>query len=148
MNVCNFFPLALEHPWALASLFSFMIILQTVGLLGRVISLSQGLYLKHRTTQAQNKHILTPKIHVLCGILTHDPGFRASEDSSCLRPLGYYDRLCVNLSLVFVPHRCTWKEVVVAWIKVQPWNWPELRFQLLPMADTINNTFIFVAQWN
>jgi hypothetical protein len=30
-------------PWALASAFSVMIILQTVGLLGRVISSSQGL---------------------------------------------------------------------------------------------------------
>jgi hypothetical protein len=32
-------------PWALASAFSFMIIWQTAGLLGRVISSSQGLYL-------------------------------------------------------------------------------------------------------
>jgi hypothetical protein len=37
-----FFSLALQPPWALASAFSFMIIL---GLLGRVISSSQGLYL-------------------------------------------------------------------------------------------------------
>jgi hypothetical protein len=50
----DFFPLALQPPWALASdFFSFMIILQVVGLLGRVISSSQGLYLctgehKHR----------------------------------------------------------------------------------------------------
>jgi hypothetical protein len=42
--------------------------------------------------QTQNKRIHTPNIHALCGILTHDPGFRASEDSSCLRPLGYRDR--------------------------------------------------------
>jgi hypothetical protein len=47
----------------------------------------------HRTTQTQNKRIHTPNIHALCGIRTHDPGFRASEDSSCLRPLGYRDRL-------------------------------------------------------
>jgi hypothetical protein len=33
----------------------------------------------HRTTQTQNKHI--PNIHALCGIRTHVPGFRASEDS-------------------------------------------------------------------
>jgi hypothetical protein len=46
---------------------------------------------KHRTTWTQNKHI--PNIHTLCGIRTHDPGFRASEDSTCLRPLGYRDRL-------------------------------------------------------
>jgi hypothetical protein len=40
-----FFSLALQPLWALASVFSFMIILQTAGLIGRVISLSQGLYL-------------------------------------------------------------------------------------------------------
>jgi hypothetical protein len=46
--------------------------------------------LKHRTTKTQNKHI--PNIHALSEIRTHDPGFRASEDSTCLRPLGYRDR--------------------------------------------------------
>jgi hypothetical protein len=46
---------------------------------------------KHRTTQTQNKHTHTPNIHALCGIRTHDPGFRAREDSSCLRSLGYRD---------------------------------------------------------
>jgi hypothetical protein len=63
---------------------------QSVGLLGRVISSSQGLCLytnrKTHTTQ-------TLKIHALSGIPTHGPGVRASEDSSCLRPLGYSDRL-------------------------------------------------------
>jgi hypothetical protein len=32
-------------------------------------------------------------MHVLCGISTHDPGFRTSEDSTYLRPLGYRDWL-------------------------------------------------------
>jgi hypothetical protein len=83
-----FFSLALQFPWALASAFSFMIILLTVGLLGRVISSSQSLYLS-----TQNKYIHIPNIHALCGIWSHDPDFRASEDSSCPRPLGYCDRL-------------------------------------------------------
>jgi hypothetical protein len=48
---------------------------------------------KHRTTHKQNKRIHTPNIHALSGIRTHDPSVRASEDSSCLRPLGYCDRL-------------------------------------------------------
>jgi hypothetical protein len=48
---------------------------------------------KHRTTQTQNKHRHIPNMHALCGILTHDHGFRAREDSTCLRPLGYRDRL-------------------------------------------------------
>jgi hypothetical protein len=38
----NFFSLALQPPWALTSSFSFVIILQKVGLLGRVISSLQA----------------------------------------------------------------------------------------------------------
>jgi hypothetical protein len=61
---------------------------QSVGLLGREISESQGLYLytekhKHRIN-AYNKDI-----HALNGIRTHDLSVRASEDSSCLRPRGH-----------------------------------------------------------
>jgi hypothetical protein len=48
---------------------------------------------KCRTTQTQNKHIHTPNIHAFSGIRIHDPRFRASEDISCLRTLGYCDRL-------------------------------------------------------
>jgi hypothetical protein len=36
----------------------------------------------HRTTQTEQTHT---DIHASSGILTHDPSFRASEDSSCLR---------------------------------------------------------------
>jgi hypothetical protein len=46
---------------------------QTVGLLGRVISLSQGPLPEHRTTQTQNKRIHIPNIHAVSGIRTHDP---------------------------------------------------------------------------
>jgi hypothetical protein len=35
-------------------------------------------------TQAQNKHIHIPNIHVLRGIRTHDLGFQASEDNTCI----------------------------------------------------------------
>jgi hypothetical protein len=35
----------------------------------------------------------------MSGIRTHDPGFGASEDSACLRPLGYCDRLCPYLHI-------------------------------------------------
>jgi hypothetical protein len=48
---------------------------------------------KHRTAQTQNKHIYTPNIYALSGILAHDNRVRTSENSSCLRPLGYRDRL-------------------------------------------------------
>jgi hypothetical protein len=76
-------------PWSL--LFSFIIILQTVEHLGRVISSSQGFYL-NTGQHKQNKHIHTPNIQALCGIRTHDLSFRAIENSSCFRPLGYCDR--------------------------------------------------------
>jgi hypothetical protein len=48
---------------------------------------------KHRTAQAQNKQIYTLNVHDLSVTRTHDHSFRASEDSSCLRPLGYPDQL-------------------------------------------------------
>jgi hypothetical protein len=72
---------------------------QTVGLLGRVISSSQGLYLntgqqKHRI----NTHM--PNVHALCGIRTHDPGFRTSENSACLRQFGYRDRQTVKSQFI------------------------------------------------
>jgi hypothetical protein len=66
---------------------------QTVGLLRRVISPSQGRYLNTGQHKTQNKRIHTPNIHTLSGIRTHDPSVRMREDSSCLRPGGYCDRL-------------------------------------------------------
>jgi hypothetical protein len=87
---------------------------QSVGLLGRVISPSQGLYLntgqyKHRKTRTHSHthtpnntnrkthththtHTHTPNIRARSGIRTHDHSVRASEDVSWLRPLGYRDR--------------------------------------------------------
>jgi hypothetical protein len=53
---------------------------------------------KHRTTQTQNKHIHIENIHAFCGIRTHDPGFRASEESSCLRPPCYRDRRVLEVT--------------------------------------------------
>jgi hypothetical protein len=76
-------------PWNSPFHFSFLDLRRSIGLLGRVISSSQGLYLYTNT----EKHTLILNIHALSGIRTHDHGFRASEDSACLRPLGYRDRL-------------------------------------------------------
>jgi hypothetical protein len=44
---------------------------------------------KYRKTHI---HTQEPNTHALSWIRTHDPSFRASEDSACLRPLGYRDR--------------------------------------------------------
>jgi hypothetical protein len=83
--------MALQSLWALASL-------QTPDLfkIGRTPWTSDKLVArplpKHRTPETQNKHIYIPNIHALSGIRTHYYSVRASEDSSCLRPLGYCDR--------------------------------------------------------
>jgi hypothetical protein len=87
-----FFSLALQPPWALASAIQFHDHFTD----GRTPWTSDQLVArplpKHRTTQTQNKHIHTPNIHALCGIRNNDPSFRASEESSYLRSLGYCDR--------------------------------------------------------
>jgi hypothetical protein len=73
------------HPWNALFHFSFLILGQSVGHLGRGISPSQG----RLPTQTQNKRV---DIHSFSGIRTHDPSARAGEDSSCLRPRGHCDR--------------------------------------------------------
>jgi hypothetical protein len=72
---------------------------QTVGLLGRVISPSQGLYLN----KGQHKHriTLTTDIYTLRGIRTHDSSVQAREDSSCLRPRGHCARRRISHCLQF-----------------------------------------------
>jgi hypothetical protein len=70
---------------------------QTVKLLGRVTSQSQGRY-RHT---GQHKHRINAHtdIHALSRIRTHYPSVRASEDSSCLTPHGHCDRL---QNLIFI----------------------------------------------
>jgi hypothetical protein len=67
----------------LSVLFQLLDLEKSVGLLGGVISSSQGLYLYTNTKQ---------NIHALGGIRTHDSGVCAIGDISYLRPLGYRDR--------------------------------------------------------
>jgi hypothetical protein len=84
------------HQWLYSSLlgpglfFTFVIFFTlSIGLLGRVISPSQGRYLH----AGQHKHRINAytDIPAFSGIGTHDPSVRASEDSSCLRPRGHCD---------------------------------------------------------
>jgi hypothetical protein len=86
-------------PWNSLFHFSFLDLKQSVGLLGRVMSSSQGLYLYINTEKRTYAHTLN--IHALSGIRTHDPGFRGSEDSACLRTLGYRDRLYTHYNMKF-----------------------------------------------
>jgi hypothetical protein len=71
-----FFSMALQ-PIQGPDLFIFS---QTVGLLGRVMSPSQGRYL-NTGQHKQNKRIHTPNIRAVSGIRTHDRSVRAREDS-------------------------------------------------------------------
>jgi hypothetical protein len=101
-----FFSLALQPkfgPWPtsmkLSVSFRFLDLRQSVGLLRRVISSSQVLYLYTNTEKLTHTHTQILNIHALSGIRTHDPGFRSSEDSACLRPLGYRDRRKITIRL-------------------------------------------------
>jgi hypothetical protein len=81
--------------WALASFSVSWTYTQSVGLLGRGISPSQGLYL--HTKQHKHKiHAHNTDINALSGIRTHDPSVRVSEESSCRRPRGHCDRQTVK----------------------------------------------------
>jgi hypothetical protein len=84
------FSMALQPFVGIGRVFSYLIYIQSVGLLGRVISPSQGLYLYTE----QHKHSINAytNIHTSSRFRTYDPSVPASEDSSCLRPLGYRDR--------------------------------------------------------
>jgi hypothetical protein len=64
---------------------------QTVGLLGRAISPSQGRYL--HTGQQKHRINAHTDIHALSGIRAHDSSVRAGEDSSCFRRRGHRGRL-------------------------------------------------------
>jgi hypothetical protein len=67
-------------PWPLSS---FVIHTQSVGLVVRGNSPSQGRYLY---TGRQKHRINRTEIHAMSGIWIHDLSVRASEDISCLRP--------------------------------------------------------------
>jgi hypothetical protein len=63
---------------------------------------------KHRTTQTENKHIHISNIHAQCWIRTHDPGFGSSEDSTCLRLVGYRYRRYTDIPHIYLsPHVVT-----------------------------------------
>jgi hypothetical protein len=75
------------EPWPLFSVSeSYM---QSVGLLRRGISPSQGRYLQ---TEQHKHRINATDIRSLSGIRTHDPSIEAGEDGSYLRPRSHRDR--------------------------------------------------------
>jgi hypothetical protein len=77
-----------------------IIFIQMVGLFGRVISPLQGLYV--HTGQRNYRTNSHTDIHILSVIRTHDPSVPASEENSCLRPRGHFDRsLTYIVAIIF-----------------------------------------------
>jgi hypothetical protein len=88
--------------------FGFLDLRQSVGLFGRwsarrkASTCTQTQKTAHTHTHT---HKQTLNIRALSVIRTHDPGFRASENSACLRPLGYRDRLREKFTLKKMDYR-------------------------------------------
>jgi hypothetical protein len=86
----------IPHAFSLSVYGSTVLLLDLGGFLSLLI-----LYTVGRTPctgdQAIAKPYLHTDIHALSGNRTYDPSVRASEDSSCLRPLGYNDRTALTL---------------------------------------------------
>jgi hypothetical protein len=77
--------------WSTGLITQFLYFSQAVGLLGRVVSSTQGLYLNTRQHKHRKcGHMLD--IHAQGRIGTRNYSLRAIEDCSCLRRLGYRDR--------------------------------------------------------
>jgi hypothetical protein len=127
------FPSSLLPLWSIGMISQFLDHSQTVGLLGRVISSSHGLCLNTETRTPTH----TSNIQVLSGSGTHDPVLRASEDSACLRLLGYRDRHQVHyrpktvfgaflrhkISLRLLLHERFWHVLAISHVAV----WKQLR---------------------
>jgi hypothetical protein len=87
----------------------------------------------YRITQTQkNAHTHTPNIHALSVIRTHDPDFRSSEDSTCLRPLGYHDQRVDIRVLCKKKHSTRWLQV----------------FLILPVDGSANKALSVVSYRN
>jgi hypothetical protein len=98
-------------PWNSPFHFGLLDLRRSVGPLGRVVSSSQGLYLYTNTQTQKNAQTQTPNIHALSAIRTHDHGFRASEDSTRLRPLGYRDRPWEDYIQIYLNDSISWIEL-------------------------------------
>jgi hypothetical protein len=92
------FPLGILLPlWSIGLISQFLDHSQTVGLLRRLISSSQGLYLN----TGRHKHRINAYTH-----LTSMPWVGANEDSTCLSPLGYCDRPLSRMWISSTPRSC------------------------------------------
>jgi hypothetical protein len=107
--------------------FGFLYLRQSVGLLGRVISSSQGL---STCTQTQkNAHTHTNTTHPFTE-WDSNPLFRASEDSACLRLLGYRDWRYSNYwpQIWRNVHRACILQISLTW---EPIAWHQISFSCI-----------------
>jgi hypothetical protein len=136
--LCFFFPVALQSLNDLGRL-TYRRFLELfrhmVGLLGRVISPSQGLYL-HRTTQHRKTRT---NIHALSGIRTHDPSNQPAKThaSDCTATVTgfiffftiykYTDKMLYFYRKSAINNCCSHKSVVVyctvTWSETVRWEW-------------------------
>jgi hypothetical protein len=98
-----------------------------VGLLGRGISPAPRPLSTHRTTQHRETqtHIHTPSRIRICELTV-----RAAEDSTCLRPLGYWDPILIPRDIITTLHtsivisksrrRVRWREALTNTDDVMP----------------------------
>jgi hypothetical protein len=86
---------SIGHSWNALFHFSFLILRESVGLLGWGTSQSQGRYLYKQTN-----------IDALSGIRIHGPSVWTGEDNSCLRPRGHCNR---RMSHWHVNNGSVWK---------------------------------------
>jgi hypothetical protein len=94
-EILNFFHLLLEPHWTLAFDFQFHDHFTDCRTPWTSDQLAARPLPKHSTT----KHICTYKTFLPCA--GFEAGFRASKDSSCLRPLGYRDLLKFMVTYIF-----------------------------------------------
>jgi hypothetical protein len=73
----------------LGGFFSFVIYIQSVGLLGRGSARRKATTCTQNNTNMEYTHT---NVHASSGIWSHDLSVRASEDGSCLRPRNCCDR--------------------------------------------------------
>jgi hypothetical protein len=125
-----------RHPRLLFQFFGS--IRHLVGLLCGGISPAQGLY-PHRTTQHRKTQT---NIYAPSRIRTCDPNVGATEDSTCLRPLGHWDRLVKKLPAFYGT-----RGFFTVFARAHHWSlyWTR-RIQSTP-SHPENQNFLFLKVW-
>jgi hypothetical protein len=113
----------------IARFFSFLIYTQSVGLLRRGTSPSQGRYIHIE----RHKHRINAyRYPTSSGIRTQYPSFRVGEDSSCFRPHGHFDRHIYHREIIL----CTVKQYSI-------FTWQPILYDISTTARKTTTNDIF-----